>query len=39
VRDLGEGGVGQDTYWILLQSGYTSGDQVLEGGNVQIRRE
>ena len=39
VRDLAEPGVGQDTYWILLASGYTSGDQTLEGGNVQIRRQ
>jgi hypothetical protein len=39
VKDLGDPGVGQDTYWILLQSGYNSGEQVLEGGNVQIRRQ
>jgi hypothetical protein len=38
VRDLGEPGAGQDTYWILLENGYTSGDQTLEGGNIQIRR-
>jgi len=39
VRDLGEPGTGHDTYWILLANAYNSGDQVLEGGNVQIRRE
>jgi hypothetical protein len=39
VRDLGERGVGRDTYWILLANGYTSGDQTLEGGNVQIRKQ
>jgi hypothetical protein len=38
VRDLGEPGVGRDTYWILLGTGYTSGDKTLEGGNVQIHR-
>jgi hypothetical protein len=37
VKDLGEAGVAQDTYWILLQSGYNSGEQLLEGGNVQIK--
>jgi len=36
--DVGEPGVGRDTYWILLQNGYNSGQQTLEGGNVQIRR-
>ena len=35
---MGEPGAGRDTYWILLQTGYTSGPQTLEGGNVQIRR-
>jgi hypothetical protein len=39
VKDLGEPGVGRDTYWILLQTGYTSGEQVLQAGNVQIRKE
>ena len=39
VRDLGEPGVGMDTYWIIVSNGYNSGDQRLEGGNVQIRRE
>jgi Bacterial Ig-like domain (group 1)/Beta-propeller repeat len=39
VRDLGEPGVGKDTYWILLQNGYNSGEHKLEAGNVQIRRK
>jgi hypothetical protein len=39
VKDLAEPGAGSDTYWILLQDGYTSGEQTLEGGNVQIRRQ
>jgi hypothetical protein len=39
VRDLAESGRGQDTYWILLETGYTSGDRTLEGGNVQIRKQ
>jgi len=38
VKDVGEPGVGRDTYWILLETGYNSGQQTLEGGNVQIRR-
>ena len=36
--DVGEPGVGRDTYWILLQNGYNSGQHTLDGGNVQIRR-
>jgi hypothetical protein len=36
VRDLADPGKGRDTYWILLSNGYSSGDQTLEGGNVQI---
>ena len=39
VQDLGEPGARHDTYGILLASGYNSGEQVLQGGNVQIRRE
>jgi len=39
VKDLGEPGVGRDTYWILLQTGYNSGDHILQGGNIQIRRQ
>ena len=37
VQDLGEPGVGNDTYRILLDTGYDSGVQELQGGNVQIR--
>ena len=36
VQDLGEPGVGMDTYRILLDTGYDSGVQTLEGGNVQV---
>ncbi|HEV8597658.1 MAG TPA: SBBP repeat-containing protein [Candidatus Dormibacteraeota bacterium] len=36
VKDGGEPGVGVDMYGILLETGYFSGDQTLEGGNVQI---
>lgn len=36
VRDGGEPGRGVDQYGILLSTGYFSGDQTLEGGNVQI---
>jgi len=39
VQDLSDGGKDMDRYWILLQNGYDSGDQKLEGGNVQIRRQ
>jgi hypothetical protein len=39
VKDLAEPGVGHDTYWILLDNGYNSGEQTLAGGNVQIRRQ
>jgi hypothetical protein len=38
VQDLADPGVGKDTYWILLQNGYDSGEKILQGGNVQIRR-
>jgi Beta-propeller repeat len=36
VQDLGEPGTGRDTYRILLDSGYDSGERVLESGNVDI---
>ena len=36
VKDLAEPGQGVDTYRILLDTGYDSGEHVLEGGNVQI---
>jgi hypothetical protein len=35
VEDRGEPGT-SDKYWIALSNGYTSGDQTLVGGNVQI---
>jgi len=38
VKDLGEPGHGTDTYFILLETGYSSGEQTLQAGNVQIRR-
>ena len=38
VQDLGEPGRGTDTYRMqIIDTGYDSGEQVLEGGNVQIR--
>jgi hypothetical protein len=39
VQDLGEPGVGQDTYRILLDTTYDSGQHTLEAGNVQIHKE
>jgi hypothetical protein len=38
VRDLAEPGKGMDTYEMLVDTGYYSGDKTLEGGNVQIHR-
>jgi hypothetical protein len=38
VDDLGEPGKGVDRYGILIGNGYDSGDQTLEGGNVQIHK-
>jgi hypothetical protein len=38
VEDNGEGGKGVDKYWITLDNGYTSGNQTLRGGNVQIHK-
>jgi hypothetical protein len=38
VRDQAEPGAGADIYGILISNGYASGDQTLEGGNVQIKR-
>ena len=37
VQDLGGPGRSQDKYWLLMD-GYNSGEQILRGGNVQIRR-
>jgi hypothetical protein len=36
VEDNAEPGKGADKYWITVQTGYDSGNQVLKGGNVQI---
>jgi hypothetical protein len=36
ARDAAEPGAGADAYGILISNGYASGDQTLEGGNVQI---
>jgi hypothetical protein len=30
-------GISVDTYWIILENGYDSGVQVVEGGNIQVR--
>jgi hypothetical protein len=38
VTDQGEPG-SEDTYWIVLENGYNSGDHKLESGNVQIHRQ
>jgi hypothetical protein len=32
----GEGGTAVDVYGIVVANGYASGDQPLQGGNVQI---
>ena len=37
VQDVGGPGRGQDTYWLLMD-GYNSGEQILGGGNIEIRR-
>ena len=38
VKDLAKPGKGVDTYGILLSNGYSSGEQPLQAGNVQIER-
>jgi Big-like domain-containing protein len=38
VKDLGEPG-GNDTYRIRLSNGYDSGEQTLDGGNIQIHQK
>ena len=38
VEDHGEPGKGVDKYQIRLSNGYDSGDQLLEGGNIQIHK-
>jgi hypothetical protein len=37
VADLGEGGA-NDSYGIIVSNGYASGQQQLQGGNVQIHK-
>jgi hypothetical protein len=37
VQDNDEGGTAVDEYGIIVANGYASGDQPLQGGNVQIR--
>ena len=39
VKDLGKPGKAGDTYGILLAGLYISGEQPLQAGNVQIRRD
>ena len=39
VRDFAEPGKGVDTYRIQIEGGYDSGNQTLQGGNVQIKRQ
>jgi hypothetical protein len=36
LQDLGAPGKGQDTYSLFID-GYSSGEQILGGGNIQIR--
>jgi hypothetical protein len=38
VQDLGDSGVGIDTYRIMLDTGYDSGAHTLQSGNVQIQK-
>jgi hypothetical protein len=38
VKDLNEPGKGFDKYRIRLSTGYDSGEQTLEGGNIQIHK-
>jgi hypothetical protein len=38
VQDLGEPGIGKDTYRIRLSNGYDSGEKKLQGGNIQIHK-
>lgn len=39
VKDLAKPGKGADTYRIILANEYGSGEQTLQGGNVQIDRQ
>jgi hypothetical protein len=38
VEDNAEPGQGADKYWMLVGNGYDSGNQILQGGNVQIHQ-
>ena len=38
VEDNAEPGKGKDKYWITVDNGYDSGNQILKGGNVQIHQ-
>jgi hypothetical protein len=38
VEDHGEPGKNRDKYQIRLGNGYDSGDQILQGGNIQIHK-
>ncbi len=38
VEDNAEPGKDMDKYWILVDNGYDSGNQILKGGNVQIHK-
>jgi hypothetical protein len=39
VEDNAEPGRDADKYWILVGNGYDSGNQTLQGGNVQIHQD
>jgi len=38
VEDNKEPGKGADKYWITVDNGYDSGNQILKGGNVQVHK-
>jgi hypothetical protein len=38
VEDNAEPGKNKDRYWITVENGYDSGNQLLKGGNVQIHK-
>jgi hypothetical protein len=37
VSESAVAGISVDTYWIILENGYDSGMQVVEGGKIQVR--
>jgi hypothetical protein len=39
VKDMAEPGRGADTYRIQIEGGYDSGNQTLQGGNVQVKKQ